>query len=202
MFTKKTDKPDLPLGSQSVSPSDESKDKADVQPPSLPNSTPVLSNRPSVVKGADKMASSSIIGPDLTIMGNAVSKGEVQVDGEIQGDIHCSSLLVGENATVTGGIVAGDVIVRGKVMGSIRGQRVTLQSSSHVEGDIYHQSLAIEQGAFFEGKSRRSEDPVGEVAKPGQGPEASNVSANGNGGDPAGLGTIPSLGTVASTTTN
>jgi cytoskeletal protein CcmA (bactofilin family) len=40
---------------------------------------------------------------------------------------------------------------------------VTLQSSSHVEGDIFHQSLAIEQGTYFEGKSRRSEDPLADA---------------------------------------
>ena len=33
-------------------------------------------------------------------------------------------------------------------------------STSHVEGDLTHQSLAMEQGAHFEGKSRRSEDPL------------------------------------------
>ena len=58
------------------------------------------------------------------------------------------------------------IVVRGHVMGSVRGKRVMLQSSSHVEGDIYHQALAIEQGAFFEGKSRRSEDPLAGVPKP------------------------------------
>ena len=91
--------------------------------------------------------------------GNVISKGEVQVEGEVEGDIHCMSLLIGDNAQITGGVVADDVVVRGKVVGSVRGKRVTLQTSSHVEGDVYHQSLAIEQGAFFEGKSRRSEDP-------------------------------------------
>lgn len=109
----------------------------------------------------------SIIGEDLTVTGNIISKGEVQIEGEVQGDIHCSSLVVGEKAQVTGGLVAEDVVVRGRVVGSIRGSRVTLQSSSHVEGDIYHQSLAIEQGAFFEGKSRRSDSPTA------QKPEAS-----------------------------
>jgi cytoskeletal protein CcmA (bactofilin family) len=34
------------------------------------------------------------------------------------------------------------------------------QSSSRVEGDVFHKSLTIEQGAFFEGKSRRSDDPM------------------------------------------
>jgi len=33
-----------------------------------------------------------------------------------------------------------------------------LQSTSQVEGDIFHQSLSIEQGALFEGKSRRTSD--------------------------------------------
>ena len=102
----------------------------------------------------------SIIGEDLTIEGNVSSKGEIQVDGQILGDVQCGSLLLGDKAQVNGSVVAEDVVIRGKVIGSIRGLRVTLQSQSHVEGDIHHQSLAIEQGAYFEGKSRRSDDPL------------------------------------------
>jgi cytoskeletal protein CcmA (bactofilin family) len=102
----------------------------------------------------------SIIGEDLTVTGNVLSRGEVQVDGTIQGDVHCSSLIVGEKAEITGGIVAEDVVVRGRVTGSVRGNRVTLQQTARVEGDVFHKSLAIEQGAYFEGKSRRSEDPI------------------------------------------
>ena len=113
----------------------------------------------------------SIIGEDLTIVGNVSSQGEIQVDGQIQGDVQCGSLLLGDKSQVTGSVVAEDVVVRGHVIGSIRGLRVTLQSQSHVEGDIYHQSLAIEQGAYFEGKSRRSDNPLA-VPKPGPASEA------------------------------
>ena len=108
----------------------------------------------------------SVIGPDLTIMGNLISSGEVQVDGEVQGDLHGTHIVIGEKARITGGVNAEEVVVRGHVMGSIRGRKVMLQSSSHVEGDVHHQSLAIEQGAFFEGKSRRSEDPLSGVQRP------------------------------------
>jgi len=121
---------------------------------------------PSPSASASKMVP-SIIGEDLTITGNVTSKGEIQVDGEIQGDIHCGSLLLGDKSQVQGSVIAEDVVVRGKVVGSIRGLRVTLQAQSHVEGDIFHQSLAIEQGAYFEGKSRRSDDPMGEAKTPG-----------------------------------
>jgi cytoskeletal protein CcmA (bactofilin family) len=153
MFTKKPDADAAKLASMPA-----------VQKP-LPPVTPMATAAPRPAAGLPGKSAPSTIGPDLTIMGNLVSKGEVQVDGEIQGDINCAHLVVGENARITGGIVADDVIVRGRVMGSIRGNRVTLQTSSHVEGDIYHQSLAIEQGALFEGRSRRSDNPIGEAPK-------------------------------------
>ncbi|HEX7072627.1 MAG TPA: polymer-forming cytoskeletal protein [Hyphomicrobiaceae bacterium] len=111
-------------------------------------------------------ASVSIIGPDLVIIGDLVSNGQVQVDGEVQGDIHGSHIVIGEGARVTGGIVSEEVVVRGTVEGSIRGRKVMLQAESKVEGDIYHKSLAIEQGAYFEGKSRRLEDPLAGVQRP------------------------------------
>ena len=137
-----------------------------VTPTLMPMGTPApapsqaqFAPKPPAFRGPDRMAP-SIIGEDLTVTGNVLSRGEVQVDGQIQGDVHCSSLIVGEKAQITGGIVAEDVVVRGRVMGSVRGNRVTLQASSHVEGDVFHKSLAIKQGAFFEGKSRRSEDPI------------------------------------------
>ncbi len=120
---------------------------------------------PSPSASASKMVP-SIIGEDLTINGNVTCKGEIQVDGEILGDVHCGSLLLGDKSQVQGSVIAEDVVVRGKVIGSIRGLRVTLQAQSHVEGDIFHQSLAIEQGAYFEGKSRRSDDPMADVKTP------------------------------------
>ena len=122
--------------------------------------------------------SPSVIGSDLTIMGNLESRGEVTIEGIVQGDIHCAMLLVGDGAQITGGILAEEVVVRGRVMGSIRGNKVTLQSSSHVEGDVFHKSLAIEQGAFFEGKSRRSEDPMNSSGREAM---AANGHADGNG---------------------
>lgn len=108
----------------------------------------------------------SQIGADLTIVGNLISRGEVHIDGELQGDLHAGNVVVGESARITGGIVADEIVVRGTVQGSIRGKRVVLQSSSKVEGDIFHSQLAIEQGAFFEGKSRRMDDPTAGIERP------------------------------------
>ncbi len=152
----------------SGSDSSESAAPAPERPASYPKTPPSLTE-------SDKLVP-SIIGEDLVITGNVNSKGEIQIDGEIQGDIHCGSLLLGDKSTVTGVVMAEDVVVRGKVIGTIRGLRVTLQAQSHVEGDIFHQSLAIEQGAYFEGKSRHDDDPLS-LSKPDAGaPSPSSAS--------------------------
>lgn len=55
------------------------------------------------------------------------------------------------------GMVAGQqVVVRGRVSGTICGKTVALQATSNVDGDIHHMSLLIEQGAMFDGRSRRA----------------------------------------------
>jgi cytoskeletal protein CcmA (bactofilin family) len=88
------------------------------------------------------------------------SEGEIQLDGQLHGDVHCASLIVGESSQLEGGVVAEDVVIRGRLKGAVRALRVTLQSTSQVEGDLVHQSLVIEPGALFEGKSRRANDPL------------------------------------------
>src|SRR5690606_2330585 len=57
-----------------------------------------------------------------------------------------------------------DIVIRGRVIGTIRGRRVQLSSTSHVEGDILHEALAVETGAFFEGNCRHSDDPISQPA--------------------------------------
>lgn len=135
-------------------------------PAPAPAAVSTTASRSMALNRSTDRAAPSVIGPDLTISGNLVTKGEVQIDGEVQGDIQGTYVVIGEKARITGSVVAEEVVVRGHVMGSVRGRRVMLQASSHVEGDIFHQALAIEQGAFFEGKSRRSSDPTGDQPQP------------------------------------
>ena len=106
-------------------------------------------------------ATKSVIGNDLKIIGQGlkiISQGTLQVDGEVEGDVRGSEVIIGEKGKVTGTVAAERVIVRGKIAGVIRGVTVALQSSSKVEGDIHHMSLAIEQGAEFDGRCRRPSD--------------------------------------------
>ena len=99
----------------------------------------------------------STIGEDLTITGDVTSKGELRIDGRVQGNVHCLSLILGENSVITGDVKAEDVLIGGRLLGSVHGRRVILQSTAHVEGDLLHKDRAMEQGAYFQGEvtSRR-----------------------------------------------
>ena len=97
----------------------------------------------------------SILSAGMQVTGDIESDGEVQVDGELTGDIHCAKLTIGETGRITGSVVADDCLVHGTVVGQIKADAVTLSRSSKVEGDVLHDMLAIEPGARLDGHCRR-----------------------------------------------
>lgn len=107
----------------------------------------------------------SILSSDLHVTGNIQSTGDIQVEGQVDGDIRAHLLTVGESATVKGEVVADDVVVNGRVVGRVRGLKVRLTSTARVEGDIIHKTIAIESGAHFEGSVQRQDDPLASGGK-------------------------------------
>lgn len=103
----------------------------------------------------------SIIGNDLTIMGQGlriITKGTLQVDGKIEGDVVGNEVIIGERGHVTGIVSGESVTVRGQVQGTIKALTVALQSGAYVEGDVHHRQLSVEQGAHLDGRVRRPDD--------------------------------------------
>ena len=95
----------------------------------------------------------TVIAEGLKIVGSVTAEGLVEVNGQIEGEVHCTSLIISRKAHVAGTIQAERVVVDGTVEGPIQGGSVMLKSGAHIVGDIHHQSLAIESGAFFDGRS-------------------------------------------------
>ena len=61
---------------------------------------------------------------------------------------------------MVGDVVAEELTINGHVKGTIHANCVRLGGAGVVEGDIFHQTLAIEENARFEGMSRRNENPI------------------------------------------
>lgn len=107
---------------------------------------------------AGKPAAPSIISTDMRVIGDLNSDGEIQVDGNIDGDIRTRVLLVGETAHIKGEIIADSVRVHGTITGQVKANSVSLASTAHVVGDILHENLSIDKGAYLEGHCRRFSD--------------------------------------------
>lgn len=105
-------------------------------------------------------SSPSIISSDLSVTGDLASDGELHIDGRIEGDIRCRVLIVGVNAQINGSIQADVAKVHGGVNGHLCARSVLLASSAKVTGDITHERLEIEPGAFLEGHCRHMNDPI------------------------------------------
>jgi cytoskeletal protein CcmA (bactofilin family) len=115
----------------------------------------------------------SLISPDITIEGGVTGDGELQIDGVVRGDVRVARLTVGETGHVEGSVYAEAVEVRGRIVGAITAKQVRLYGTSYIDGDITHEQLAMETGAFFQGRSLKFQRP----AAPSQPPAQQQISA-------------------------
>jgi cytoskeletal protein CcmA (bactofilin family) len=144
------------------------------------SSTPDV-NHHSVGHSADPEATSSI-SSGLSIIGTIVGQGRLAIFGHVEGEVHASTVQIGESAQVDGNIIAEELTIGGRVKGTIHANRVKLNSTAVVEGDIYHRSLAIEENAQFEGMSRRQDDVIDTPSLvPAKRAQGVNVNGQGNG---------------------
>ncbi|MDX2101153.1 MAG: polymer-forming cytoskeletal protein [Alphaproteobacteria bacterium] len=119
----------------------------------------------------------SIIAADMTVKGDLQSTGEVHVDGTVLGDVEVQVLVIAEHATVRGEIRADQVRVCGHVTGMIRARSVTLTATARMIGDVNHEVLAIEAGAYVEGQYRRITPAVEQAAPATTNPDYPAIAA-------------------------
>jgi cytoskeletal protein CcmA (bactofilin family) len=98
----------------------------------------------------------SLLAADLTFEGNLIGSGDLHIDGTVRGDVKVGRLTVGETGNVEGGIQADYVEVRGRVVGAVSGKQVKLVGTAFVDGDISHEQLSIDVGAYFQGRCLQS----------------------------------------------
>lgn len=98
----------------------------------------------------------TVIAEGLKIVGNVTADGLVEVRGQIDGELQCTSLVISRKASIHGAVAAERVVVDGRIEGPVTGRDVVLKSRAHVVGDIHHESLTIESGAYFDGRSRKT----------------------------------------------
>lgn len=120
-----------------------------------PTAQPVASGAPSV----------SVISKALKITGQLESTEDIQIEGEVEGDVRAVSVKVGPGAKVKGTVRGDEVQLSGQVDGKIEAKKVTLTRTARMTGDVVHQDITIASGAFIDGHCRPEYGKT--VAKPG-----------------------------------
>jgi cytoskeletal protein CcmA (bactofilin family) len=100
----------------------------------------------------------SSINRGVTVVGKIFGEGTVQIFGHIEGEVCASNVLIKEGAQVEGAVVAEELTIAGQVKGTIHANRVKLESTAVVEGDIFHRLISMEENARFEGLSKRDDN--------------------------------------------
>ncbi|WP_086606926.1 bactofilin family protein [Erythrobacter donghaensis] len=106
----------------------------------------------------------SVIGADVVITGNISATADLHIDGTVEGDITCASLVQGEKSEIRGAITAESARMAGTVNGSITARELVILKSARIEGDVHYDALTIEQGAQVDGRfapnARQAVKPV------------------------------------------
>lgn len=163
--------------------------KAKTRPQPAPVPIPDLPDLPS--PGAAKRAAtapagaptqsgkaSSLLASDIKFEGNISGNGELQIEGNVKGDVRVGRLVIGETGIVEGGVTAEYVEVRGRIVGAVNGKQIKLLGTAYVDGDITHEQLSIDVGAYFQGRClQQRKDAPAPAAAPTQTQQQSQQSA-------------------------
>ena len=119
----------------------------------------------------------SVIGADITITGNIEASVDLHIEGRVNGDVRCATLILGENSSVNGSVYADRVRVSGTVEGSVETKDLAVEATARVVGDVTYDRLRVANGGVIEGSMKRR--PMEESSSG----SSSGSSTNGNGND-------------------
>ena len=109
----------------------------------------------------------SIISENTQVNGDIISDGIIHVDGEVNGDISCDELVIGVKGSVNGYVNANNLQLFGTLKGQSLVDTLFIAKGAKMMGDATHNSIAIEPGAYIDGRCMRASAAIpAEQAKP------------------------------------
>ena len=130
--------------------------------PSQTNSSPAPRSE------VEERRTTAWIGQGVVVEGRITSSQDLRIDGRVEGTIEVGEhlLIVGARAAIKANLVAKSILISGTVTGNVTAHdRLDVQATGSVEGDISSPRLVMVEGAVVKGKV----DAKGNRAKKAQG---------------------------------
>jgi cytoskeletal protein CcmA (bactofilin family) len=112
------------------------------------------------------------IGKSIVVKGELTGSEDVEIDGTVEGDIRLPEhvLTIGPNGQVSGSIHAKTIQILGNVKGDVgASERVEIESSGVVEGDLRAPRLLVQEGAVVNGSIEMTSGTSSKSALPQNG---------------------------------
>nr|WP_306305018.1 polymer-forming cytoskeletal protein [Sphingomonas pituitosa] len=108
----------------------------------------------------------SVLGADIVITGNLSATSDLHIDGRIEGDVRCGSLVQGAESQIFGRVEADDARLAGSVEGSVRARQLTVERTARITGDVEYETIMVEQGGHIDGRLKHMNGGAGPAAAP------------------------------------
>lgn len=98
----------------------------------------------------------SIVASDMVVTGDLRADGVVRIEGRIAGNVHAGNqILLSQGGVVEGDLETREAVLAGEVHGTVVGtDRVEVQPTAQVHGDIITPRLLIQEGGRLNGQIR------------------------------------------------
>jgi cytoskeletal protein CcmA (bactofilin family) len=104
--------------------------------------------------GASANPGKSWVSSGLQVKGEISGIEDLLIDGSVEGLVQLDgrNLTVGTTANVEADVIAGEVVIYGRLKGNIRAAcRIEIKKEGSVTGDLTTLQILIEDGAYFKG---------------------------------------------------
>jgi cytoskeletal protein CcmA (bactofilin family) len=130
---------------------------------------------PADLTGAEELM--SVIGNGIVVTGSIKAEVDLHIEGRVEGDVHCATLILGERGSVTGNIFAVRVRVSGVVEGGVQTTDLAIESTARVNGDVTYSRLRIANGGIIAGTMTHKPLDDDQAAGPGMDDEEAAAPA-------------------------
>lgn len=111
-----------------------------------------------VSAGGLEVAKSGTVEGDVAVEEGGSGGDTIVVDGTVKGAVRGTRVEVGQEGRIDGGLVATEATVHGRVRGGILAeQRLILEETAEVEGDVRARRLALKEGGQVNGNIQMGE---------------------------------------------
>ncbi len=96
----------------------------------------------------------SVFDTQMTVEGDVETDGTLRVDGTMRGSVRRADVVVvATGATIVGNVSAREVIIGGTITGNVTAvERIELQDTGAVAGDIEAAAINIQEGGKVDGR--------------------------------------------------